>query len=306
MPEKKSQSGRRPSSSSSAPSGRKSATKSRRKASPKKVEPKVSCLLPTRDRRQWIPAALIHFQRQTWEQRELLVIDDGEDDISDLIPADDPRIRYLRLGGPMTLGAKRNLCCEEATGDILVHWDDDDWMADRRLSYQVGQLTAAGVEVCGLDRLYFCEPATLLCWQYVYQGKKPWVAGGTLCFTKAFWRNHAFPELAAGEDTRFLWQHRPKDLLRLDDPSFYCAVIHADNTSSKPIPSAPRQPREFSEMRGQLGERWADFIEILRKGGVEGRRRAQQRPETTTHQPHPHIQLRRGQRAAAVIRCRVS
>ncbi len=317
MPEKKTSAGR-----PSVPKGKGGRGKGRSDKGPAKVadgaevseaktskakisQPKVSCLLPTRDRRFWIPMALVHFQRQTWEHRELLVVDDGEDEVSDLIPTDDPRIRYIRLDHPLSLGAKRNLCCEEADGEFLIHWDDDDWMSDGRVAYQVEQMTAAGVDVCGLDRLYFCEPSTLVCWQYTYRGRLPWVAGGTLCFTKSFWRDHPFPELNAGEDTRFLWQHRPRDLLRLDDPSFYCATIHADNTSSQPKPSAPWQPLEVSDLRGRLGQGWADFIELLRKGGVEGRR-SRQRPEKTTYRPEPTVNLRRGQRATAVIRCRVS
>ncbi|MBS1586159.1 MAG: glycosyltransferase family 2 protein [Bacteroidetes bacterium] len=29
----------------------------------------------------------------------------------------------------MVVGRKRNIACEESRGDIIVHWDDDDWYA---------------------------------------------------------------------------------------------------------------------------------------------------------------------------------
>src|SRR5215475_12372109 len=101
----------------------------------------VSCIMPTRDRRPFVGQAVEQFLAQDYPDRELIVVDDGEDPIGDLLPAD-PRIRLLRLDRRMTIGAKRNLACEAATGDIVVHWDDDDWMAGWRLTYQVTALEA--------------------------------------------------------------------------------------------------------------------------------------------------------------------
>ena len=40
----------------------------------------------------------------------------------------------------ITLGAKLNLACDYARGEIIAHWDDDDWYAPRRLSTQVEAL----------------------------------------------------------------------------------------------------------------------------------------------------------------------
>ena len=60
----------------------------------------------------------------------------GDGAAEDLIPSD-PRIRYKRLRGTRTLGAKRNLCVAESRGDLILHWDDDDWFAPHRISYQV-------------------------------------------------------------------------------------------------------------------------------------------------------------------------
>jgi len=52
----------------------------------------------------------------------------------------DPCIRYIRLSGQRSLGAKRNECVEACRGDLIMHWDDDDWMAPHRISYQVDAL----------------------------------------------------------------------------------------------------------------------------------------------------------------------
>ena len=197
------------------------------------MPPLVSCLMPTCNRRPFVGRAVAQFLAQDYPDRELIVVDDGSDRIADLMPAD-PRVRLLRSEHRLAVGAKRNLACEAAHGDILLHWDDDDWMAPWRVSYQVRELEARGAQVCGLARLYFYEPETRRAWEYVYpDGVRGWVAGGTLCYRRDVWRAHRFAEINEGEDTRFVWNLRGVPLLALDDPGFYVATIHGGNTSRK-------------------------------------------------------------------------
>src|SRR5437879_5232834 len=95
--------------------------------------------MPTADRRRFVPQAIGCFQAQDYPSRELLILDDGKDSVADLVPTDS-RIRYLRTNQKQALGAKRNECVKASHGDLIMHWDDDDWMADWRISYQVSKL----------------------------------------------------------------------------------------------------------------------------------------------------------------------
>ena len=106
------------------------------------TQPLVSCVMPTRNRRRFVSQAIWYFLRQDYPQKELLVIDDGEDSVSDLLP-DDDRIRYVQLDPRTVLGAKRNVGCELAHGELIAHWDDDDWSGPRRLDVQVAELRRA-------------------------------------------------------------------------------------------------------------------------------------------------------------------
>jgi glycosyltransferase involved in cell wall biosynthesis len=193
----------------------------------------VSCIMPTRDRRRFVPQAIDQFLRQDYPNRELIVLDDGTDGVADLLPSD-PRIQYHRFDTPAALGAKRNLACQLARGPLIAHWDDDDWMADWRLGYQIDELQKAGADVCGLDTLYFFDPCARRAWQYVYARRAPrWLAGGTLCYTKAYWSAHPFPEVSVGEDAHFIWSSRAERIIGLADSSFYAALVHPHNTSPK-------------------------------------------------------------------------
>ncbi len=215
--------------------------------------PLVSCVMPTADRRKFVGRAIEYFQRQDYPTLELLVLDDGHDPVNDLMPPD-PRVRYERLSSRHILGAKRNLACEMARGDVIVHWDDDDWVGSDRVSRQVSALLQSPqVEVCGLSDLMFYAPATRLAWRYRYvHGRKPWAAGATLCYWKRTWARRPFPAVRDGEDTQFVWRLGSGMLQTLPDGSFFVGIIHQGNTSRKRVDGSSWRPINPMSVRAVL------------------------------------------------------
>jgi len=215
--------------------------------------PLVSCIMPTYNRRAYVPQAIQYFLRQNYPNRELLILDDGSEPINDLVPAD-PRIHYTRLEKRMILGAKRNLGCKLAQGTIIAHWDDDDWIAPHRLCYQVEVLEQQKKDVCGTGRLLFYSPSTGKSWLYEYPATiHRWLAGGTLCYRKSFWLHNPFPEIAKGEDTRFVLNPKVLNAVVIPDYSFYVALIHPANTSQKVVSGLYWHPHPVEEIYRLLG-----------------------------------------------------
>lgn len=194
--------------------------------------PRVTCIMPTADRRAHVGQAIAAFLAQDYDNRELVIVDDGIDGIEDLVPSDE-RIHYVRRARGQSLGAKRNEACRLAQGEIIVHWDDDDWHASWRLSYQVGTLLAEQADICGLDRMWFFDAENQRAWQYVYQGRPRWLAGGSFCYRKSVWERRPFADISAGEDTRFVREAPFRKVLALPRDDFYVARIHARNTCRK-------------------------------------------------------------------------
>jgi glycosyltransferase involved in cell wall biosynthesis len=212
--------------------------------------PLVSCIMPTYNRRRFVPKAVEYFRRQDYPNKELIIIDDGTDPIHDLLSAD-PRIRYLQLDQKTTIGAKRNLACKEAAGEIIVHWDDDDWMAPHRISYQMEGLLEEKAEVCGLRHMLFHDLTTGTTWLYQYpSGQRLWLAGGSLMYRRDFWHRSPFPNIQVGEDARFMWNKPPKRAAALSDYGFYVAMIHTGNTSPK-------------KCLGQYWTRWSGDLRLI-------------------------------------------
>jgi hypothetical protein len=215
--------------------------------------PLVSCIMPTYNRRAYVPQAIRYFLRQDYPNSELIILDDGTSTVADLIPPDH-RIRYIRLDKRMILGAKRNMACELAQGSLIAHWDDDDWIAPHRLRSQVELLESQHADLCGASRQLYYEPVDDKAWLYEYFPSTRRVPiGNTLFYRKALWASSPFPEITIGEDTRFIWSNARKKVALISDHTFYVGIIHRNNTSQKNLSGPCWRPHPVKEIHDLLG-----------------------------------------------------
>ena len=215
------------------------------------TEPLISCLMPTADRRRFLPSAISCFLDQTYCARELVVVDDGDEPVEDLLIGR-RGVRYVRLAHRTVLGTKRNVAADVARGELLAHWDDDDWSHPERLARQAAALTGS-VDVCGLNEMLWWEPANQRAWHYRYPGHRPWVAGNTLAYRKDAWLRCPFPALAVGEDTAFLWGPGRFSIRPLSDLSLVVGTIHEHNSSPKITRGGSWRRISVDEMRRITG-----------------------------------------------------
>jgi glycosyltransferase involved in cell wall biosynthesis len=219
--------------------------------------------MPTRNRRRFVGQAIWYFLRQDYPLRELIVLDDGDDEIDDLIPKDE-RIRYVRLEHRLSLGAKRNLGCQMSRGSLIAHWDDDDWMSAERLSIQVAQLVESDADACGARDLLHYKLDAGQAWLYRYPNNaRPWLAGNTLLYRRSAWVENPFPDINVGEDNAFVWQLSPDRLHAVSDSSFYIALVHSGNTSAKNLADPRWERRPLDEITRLLAPD-RDFYVALR------------------------------------------
>jgi DNA-binding SARP family transcriptional activator/glycosyltransferase involved in cell wall biosynthesis len=213
----------------------------------------VSCIMPTYGRRAFVPQAVRYFLRQDYPAKELIVVDDGPEPVSDLLPADD-RIVYRRLETRTILGTKRNLACQLARGPVIAHWDDDDWASPGRLTVQVATLTGSGADICGTASLLYYAPASGQAWRFTWpSGLRPWAAGPSLCFARDLWARSPFPEAAIGEDTRFVFSPAVRRIADVSAAECVIGIIHDGNTAPKTVSGAYWTPRPGREAEDLLG-----------------------------------------------------
>ena len=150
--------------------------------------------MPTADRRHLVPQAIDSFLSQTWEEKELVVLDDGEDLVGDLIP-DDSRIQYHNELDfeKLNIPAKRNMANWHADGQVIMHWDDDDWSAPERMASQVEYLLATGMDLVGYHRMHFWDVEGQQAYSY-RSTRHVWACGTSFCYWKRFWELNQYNE----------------------------------------------------------------------------------------------------------------
>jgi O-antigen biosynthesis protein len=160
-----------------------------------------------------------------------MILADGQD-VKHLVPARDPRIRLIHLDGWPEIGAKRNYGCERAAGDVIAHFDDDDYSAPGRLADQVQRLLESGKAVTGFHSMRFTDGVR---W-WKYEGTPNYALGTSLCYRRDWWSSHRFPAVQIGEDNQLVAAaHSAGELVTADADDLMYATIHPGNTSPRKL-----------------------------------------------------------------------
>lgn len=108
------------------------------------AKPKVTVFIPVHNREDYICVAVNSILAQTFEDFELVVVDDGSTDrtVEVLESYSDPRLRVARNPRNLGIPATRNHGLELARGEYIALLDSDDHAYPERLAHQVRFLDA--------------------------------------------------------------------------------------------------------------------------------------------------------------------
>jgi glycosyltransferase involved in cell wall biosynthesis len=183
---------------------------------------KVSCLMVTRDRLVLAKRAIRCFAAQTWPNRELVVLCDGEPRVRDgleryVTVLGLANVRFVQEPRPdMALGALRNIAMAQASGDVVCQWDDDDCYHPDRIRAQLAHMLETGGRACFLtDQLHYREDDNTVRWI-------DWTLGGTGV------RDHLIPgTLMMFRDDRFRYPETGPEARRGEDSVLLNALCDA-------------------------------------------------------------------------------
>lgn len=189
----------------------------------------ISAIMPTRNRPGYAAEALECWRAQTYEPRELIIIDDLDaPSFRDGIQMDGVSYMVVRPG--LTIGQKRNMACSRATGDLIAHWDDDDYSAPGRLADQVARIVETGKPVTGYRTMRLTDGTH---W-WLYTGSVDYALGTSLVYERDWWLKYVFDSIQVGEDTNFVGVARARGaIVSVDAGEMMWARIHPGNTSVK-------------------------------------------------------------------------
>ncbi len=118
--------------------------------------PPVSVVIPAYNRATTIRAAIESVLAQTWDDFELIVVDDGskDDTLAEARKVTDPRVRVVENPRNMGAAGARNTGISEARGTWIAFQDSDDEWLPTKLEKQMARLLAPGAAhvgaYCGL------------------------------------------------------------------------------------------------------------------------------------------------------------
>jgi glycosyltransferase involved in cell wall biosynthesis len=208
--------------------------------------PMISCLMVTLDRLSLAKRAIRSYADQTWPNRELVIVTDGAPRFREALERyvavshiDNVRFVYPEPG--QTLGALRNRSLDEARGEIVCQWDDDDCSHPDRLRVQCEDMLARASRASFMtDHLQLLGEQRVLCWV-------DWTLGGTQGTARLFpgtlmmFRDPRFrypvdgPYARQGEDSVLLEQiHAAVPVAHLSGAGhLYLYHYHGRNTFSR-------------------------------------------------------------------------
>ena len=196
--------------------------------------PKVSCLMVTANRKHLMKRSVSCFLQQDYSHKELVIVDDGDQDLEEilqLIPSE--QLNYIKLEKkPVnTLGKLRNRTLDEAHGDFLVQWDDDDWYHPRRISIQAQMLMNGHDACCISGALMHLDEEPYM--KHPYVGFLPDGIPGSIMHRAD--SSIRYPHTRRAEDTVYLNDWMQKRYLQLPDKYSYLFIrcYHGSNTWEK-------------------------------------------------------------------------
>lgn len=196
---------------------------------------KVSVMTPTCNRKDLFNLAVYCMKHQTYtDQIEWIIVEDGEDDVSTLLTdlPDNIEPKYIRLEGKHTIGYKRNICLKEATGEILLFHDDDDYYQPEHVGHVVFLLTsqmAYGVVGNSALIVYSTKNKTFYCSGQFARNDSPC---GILAFTRGAMKQYRlkFRDTDTHGEERYFLKDFRVPILHCDPSKTIVAIQHGRNT----------------------------------------------------------------------------
>ncbi len=108
---------------------------------------KISVITPTANRSKLLPGLYHSFAQQTWEDRELIVLDASANPDQAFIELTkgDARVRYIHSRAEPSRAHQRRRLLEEATGEFVAHFFDADFYAPLYLERHVANLNGCQI-----------------------------------------------------------------------------------------------------------------------------------------------------------------
>ena len=190
-------------------------------------KPLISCLCPTRNHPRILKKAIDCFNNQTYSNKELvLVANEDSPYIEDIKKFTNNNIKLFFAPKNSIMGAIRNISVDNARGEYIAQWDDDNVHHANRLTAQYNHVKRFDKQACFLRRVLVHDIIT---------GDKGITKPGRgiestiVALKKDLPRYNNNTQYAEDLPARIFFQSNGKSAT-LDEPQLYIYNIHNNNS----------------------------------------------------------------------------
>ncbi|TQF72765.1 glycosyltransferase [Pseudoalteromonas luteoviolacea] len=201
--------------------------------------PLVSCVMPTCRRAHYLIQSIEYFNRQSYPNKELVIVYERAEDLPKLLPTQD-NIKLVKVAVNASIGYKRSIGTKWSKGVYIAQWDDDDWYSSERLAVQLAPLLKDEADITGLKNHLFFDVWRGQFWaaeKALFDAMfRRGIAGGTLVFSRKYWSEGTldYRDSSLREDADFMESMiaAGANLVAVDGQFHFVYLRHLNNTWS--------------------------------------------------------------------------
>ena len=218
--------------------------------------PMVSVVTPTFNRDHLFDIAVFNWKNFIYpaDKMEWIILDDSSRDsikkLKKKLPRDDSRIKYYTCKKINTIGKKRNKANELATGEIIVHMDDDDYYPPDSIINRVRALLTYSKQCVGCSGINCINLLDNTCFKTNGGLKDNTIIAGeaSFCYYKKFWQDQRYDEDVMGEECKAFLENRTNDYIDLHSAFVMVAITHSKNMSDRVIKDSINRFNFFNDL----------------------------------------------------------
>ncbi len=234
-------------------------------------KPLVSIITPTKNRDRYLETVHHVIDNQSHKDFEWLILDDSPQPSQYMMSFKQNYINYFHTTRDTSIGLKRNLLINEAKGDIIIHFDDDDYYSPNYIKTMVSKIEngydlvklsgwhiydvlnqkLAYWNLTDIDSLSYCLPdkpngpkvqINKDIFKNNYLGY-----GFSYVYKKSLGKEMLFPDINFGEDSQFIKKAiLSKKIGHFQDKKGLCLhILHTSNTSR----CFPQELKKYEQLK---------------------------------------------------------
>tara|TARA_S200002703_G_scaffold51563_1_gene44783 strand:+ start:10354 stop:11061 length:708 start_codon:yes stop_codon:yes gene_type:complete len=203
---------------------------------------KISILMPTYNRRKFLPFIIKNLKVQNYPHKnlQLVIYDDGDEPlIEDYNTFKDYikpiKLKLIRNKKRLSIGLKRHLLVQQSNHNVVVFMDDDDLYEQTYISHSYETLKKKKAGCVGCEKMIFIYPPYTSDDFYGLDAKcKTLIHEATMMFTKSWYnKTQGFLNSSRAEGVGITKTCKKKTIETTDPFLTMTAVVHGKNTVDK-------------------------------------------------------------------------